>query len=124
MVPGWQCTQRAHGLSMPSALRSVVLGALGLLATAGCLANKPVQREVVVQWMTDSTNDQHDAIRTECGSLPGVVAEARSPAQSAAGRLDDVRFDVTQASERQVNALYECLRGKPGVAGAAEPEQQ
>lgn len=85
---------------------------------------KPVQREVVVQWSAGSTSEQHDAVRAECGVLPGIVAEPRSPAKSAAGRQNAVRFDITAATDRQVNALYGCLRGKPGVAGASEPEKQ
>ncbi len=75
-------------------------------------------RRMLVVTMKDGGEPARTALRTACGSLPGVSAlpDAGNPDPSIQGRFP-VRFSLHGASAGQEAALEACVNRQPHVRG-------
>lgn len=103
---------------------AVLASGLGLSAV-GCSGQSALTfREVVVKFAPSATPEQHRAARAACDGLPHTSPEPIPSNAGKAARLNDVRFRVDQASDAELNALYQCLIRQPGVIGVDIPATQ
>jgi cell division septation protein DedD len=113
---------RASGRRAPAGVAALC----GLLALVlgGCNNANLTRRELVVHFDTSASAADHTAARTACASAaPHASPEpAPSPSTRGAQPANDVRFRVDHASDRDLNALLQCLRRQRGVAGFDLPE--
>ncbi len=106
--------------------RAVVAGLVATLvggALAGCgqLGQNITKREVVVHFRPDATPAQHLAARAACAELPHATPEPLPKGTLPSEQLNNVRFRVDNASDRDLLALYSCLQKQPGVVGVDIP---
>ena len=100
----------------------LVAGTLtGALAGCGRLGQNITKREVVVHFGPDATSAQHLAARAACTGLPHASPEPLPGGTRLSQRLNDVRFRVDNASDRELLNLYTCLQKQPGVVGVDIP---
>jgi hypothetical protein len=103
------------------ALLALVAAAAGLAATSGCNANLS-KREMVVHFTPSATAAQHRAARAACATAaPDVSPEPIVHTKFASTLVDDVRFRVDHADDKDLSLLYACLQKQPGVLGVDDP---
>jgi hypothetical protein len=104
--------------------RRLVTPALVLLLVpgiAGCNAAFG-KREVVVNFTSTATPQQHAAARTACtGVAPHTSPEPIVHNQFASSRVADIRFRVDKANDHDLAQLFICLGHQPGVLGVSDP---
>ena len=76
------------------------------------------RRVLVVTMEQDSRQEQREALKAACGSLPGVtvVADRGDPNPRLQGRFA-VRFAIRDITNRQYAALTSCINRQSGVRG-------
>jgi hypothetical protein len=102
-----------------------VVGVFAALALAGILFPAFTnylfagdQRVLVVTMEQDAGQEQREALKRACGSLPGVsVVADRGDPDPRLQRRFPVRFDIADISQRQEAALAACINRQDGVRG-------
>lgn len=103
----------------------VTLGLFAVLAVGGILFSAFTkylfagdQRVLVVTMQQDVGQPAREALRANCGSLPGVrlVPDRGNPDPRVQGRFP-VRFDIADITPEQYGALSGCINRQPGVRG-------
>ena len=97
------------------------LGAALLILLTGCNASLN-KREIVVQFSSSATADEHAAAREACATAtPKASPEPIVHNKYATTHIADVRFRVDKANDHDLAQLYRCLAKQPGVIGVSDP---
>lgn len=100
-----------------------VVGAAALaVALGGCHVpgfGTFAKQTVVVAFKPGTPQSVHREVLRACGHLPAVRAEPIGPGQLYSYLLYNVRFQVNEASDAQLAALYRCLARQPDVVGTS-----
>jgi hypothetical protein len=97
----------------------VGLAVLMVLAAAGCSSFDKAfgQQEAVVQFQPQTPNAVRLQIRAACSHVPNAVPEPLPTDHLASDVLNDVRYQVNNASDGDLARLQKCLQKFPSVAG-------
>ena len=92
---------------------------LTVLAAAGCASFSKAfgQQEAVVQFQPQTPNAVRLMVRAACSHLPNAVPEPLPTDHIASDVLNDVRYQVNNASDGDLARLQKCLEKFPSVAG-------
>ena len=90
-----------------------------MLAVAGCSSFDKAfgQQEAVVQFRPQTPNAVRLKVRAACSHLPNAVPEPLPTDHIASDVLNDVRYQVNNASDGDLARLQKCLQKFPSVAG-------
>jgi hypothetical protein len=82
----------------------------GMLVAGFNILLSPPKLVEVVTMTQDATEEDRQALKDACGSLPGitVVKDQGNPSPEIQGRFP-VRFDVAKATSKQRIALHTCI---------------
>jgi hypothetical protein len=100
-------------------LPAAAVAAALCLATAGCASfNRAFgKREAVVQFQPNTPATEMLKVRAACSHLAAAKPEP-IPAHALKVDLpDDIRYEVSQASDAQIARLTQCLDRFPSVVG-------
>jgi hypothetical protein len=97
----------------------VVLAVLAVLAAAGCSSFGKAfgQQEAVVQFRPQTPHSVRLKVRAACSHLPNAVPEPLPTDHLASDVLNDVRYQVNNASDGDLARLQKCLQKFPAVVG-------
>jgi len=104
------------------ALPAVVLGSVAV--ASGCKAAAALStQEVVVHFAPGSPESAHVQVAQTCGLVPHVSAEPLPPHENAGQEMTDVHFLVKPGSDKNLQALTNCLAQKQfqGVVLGIDP---
>lgn len=89
------------------------------LAAAGCASFDKAfgQQEAVVQFQPQTPNAVRLKVRAACSRVPNAVPEPLPTDRLASDVLNDVRYQVNNASDGDLAKLQKCLQQFPSVAG-------
>lgn len=89
------------------------------LAAAGCASFDKAfgKQEAVVQFHPNTPASAMLRARAGCSHVAGAVPEPIPKHVLAVDLPDDIRYDVSSASDAQVARLGQCLQRFPSVAG-------
>ena len=107
--------------SAPRARRLLVAGTAVVLMTAlaGCSRFDAAlgQRQAVVTFNPGTTLAQRLAVRSACAKTPNVTPHPLPSNMNAPYALEQVIYQINQASDADVALLEKCLAKFPSVAG-------
>jgi hypothetical protein len=105
---------------MPAAVaRCVACVVLCLVAVGAC--KNAYRRELVVVFTSEATPAMHAAALRACtGAAPNTSPEPIVHSSFAASRVNDVRFRIDHANDRDIAHLQACLSRQPGVLGTQD----
>lgn len=97
---------------------------LAAALASGCAGfNKAFgQREAVVHFQPGTPEAVRAQVRSACSHLPRAVPEPLPTDNKASDELNDVRYRIDKASDRQVIALENCLGKFRSVQGVDIPQ--
>lgn len=97
----------------------VLSAALLVVLAAGCgrYGGKLARRELVVHFAPGATTAQHLAARKACTGIPNTTPEPIVANPLPSERVNDIRFRIDRASDRDLARLSACLNRQPGVVG-------
>ena len=101
----------------------LLLAAGTVVATTGVLAGCSQfdaalgQRQAVVTFTASTTLAQRMAVRAACAKTPNVTPQPLPSNMSSPYALDQVIYQINQASDADVALLEKCLAKFPSVAG-------
>ena len=101
----------------------LLLAAGTVVATTGVLAGCSQfdaalgQRQAIVTFTADTTLAQRMAVRAACAKTPNVTPQPLPSNSSSPYALDQVIYQINQASDADVALLEKCLAKFPSVAG-------
>jgi hypothetical protein len=100
-------------------LAAAVAAAALCLATAGCAAFDSAfgKREAVVQFQPNTPAAEMLKVRAACSHLPAAKVEPIPSHVPKVDLPDDIRYEVSQASDAQIARLTQCLDRFPSVSG-------
>jgi hypothetical protein len=103
----------------PRAAAAAALAVLAALAATGCASFDKAfgQQEAVVQFKPQTPNSVRLKVRAACSHLPNAVPEPLPTDHLASDMLNDVRYQVNNASDGDLAKLQDCLQKFPSVAG-------
>jgi hypothetical protein len=95
-----------------------VAAALGL-ACGGCASFDAAmgQREAVVHFQPQTSNQTRLEVRAACSHVPQATPEPLPTDHTASDQANDVRYQVSHASDADLARLQQCLQKFPSVAG-------
>jgi hypothetical protein len=101
------------------AAAGTVLAVLAVLAAAGCSSFDKAfgQQEAVVKFQPQTSNAVRLKVRAACSHLPNAVPEPLPTDHLASDQLNDVRYQVNNASDGDLARLQKCLQKFPSVTG-------
>ncbi|HEY6277888.1 MAG TPA: hypothetical protein VIX86_16335 [Streptosporangiaceae bacterium] len=101
------------------AAMAAALAALALLTVTGCASFDKAfgQQEAVVQFKAQTPNSVRLKVRAACSHLPNAVPEPLPTDHLASDVLNDVRYQVNNASDGDLAKLDQCLQRFPSVTG-------
>jgi hypothetical protein len=103
------------------ARRLLVAGTVAAIVTAlaGCSRFDAAlgQRQAVVTFNGGTTLAQRMAVRTACAKTPNVTPQPLPSDMNSPYALEQVVYQINQASDADVALLEECLTKFPSVAG-------
>ena len=104
----------------PALLASaLVLG----IAVAGCNAGALSRRELVVHFDPSATSAQHRAALDACAHVtPEATPEPFSTTGPVSNQINNVRYRIDHADDRDIALLTTCLSKQPGVVGEDIPD--
>jgi hypothetical protein len=87
-------------------------------ALAGCAKFDAAlgQRQAIVSFNDSATVAQRLNVRTTCGKVPNVTPQAL-PSTNSPYELEQVTYEINQASDADVALLEKCLAKFPSVQG-------
>jgi len=97
----------------------VAAAAAALILAAGCSSFDKAfgKREAVVQFKAETPASVMLHVRSSCSHVPSAIPE-RVPAHPPAVQLqDDIRYEVSNASDADLARLQQCLERFPSVVG-------
>ena len=109
VVGGWR-TRRLLSAGMALAALAAVAGCAQFDAALG-------QRQAVVSFRDNTPVAQKLAVRKACTMAPAVTPQALPSDLNSPYALEQVTYQVNQASDAQVAQLEKCLAKYPSVAG-------
>lgn len=92
------------------------------LSGCGRYGERLRQRELVVHFDPDATQEQHRAVLRACTGIAHTSPEPIGSGTSKSARFNNVRFRIDNATSRDIARLTECVNGQPGVRGIDIPE--
>ncbi len=100
-------------------MAGATLAVLAGLAAAGCASFDKAfgQQEAVVQFRPQTPNSVRLKVRAACSHVPNAVPEPLPTDHLASDVLNDVRYQVNNASDGDLARLQECLQKFPSVTG-------
>ncbi|HEV3292586.1 MAG TPA: hypothetical protein VG123_26735 [Streptosporangiaceae bacterium] len=103
----------------PRAAAAAAVAVLAALAATGCASFDKAfgQQEAVVQFKPQTPNSVRLKVRAACSHLPNAVPEPLPTDHLASDLLNDVRYQVNNASDGDLAKLQDCLQKFPSVAG-------
>ena len=89
------------------------------LASAGCASFDRAfgKREAVVQFQPNTPAAEMLRVRAACSHLAAAKPEPIPPHVLKVDLPDDIRYEVSQASDAQIAELTQCLDRFPSVVG-------
>ena len=100
----------------PVVARTAACVLMCVVAAGGC--NNAYRRELVVVFGPDATAARHaHALQACTGVAPNTSPEPIVPSSFSSSRLNNVRFRIDHANDRDVAQLQACLSRQPGVIG-------
>jgi hypothetical protein len=96
-----------------------------VLATAvsGCNASALSKREMVVHFDPAATSEQHRAALEACSHVTtAATPEPFSTTGPVSNRVNNVRYRIDHANDRDIAQLTTCLSKQPGVVGEDIPD--
>lgn len=107
----------------PRTVAAAILVPVALLA-GGCAGfNKAFgQREAVVHFQPGTPDSVRTQVRAACSHMPQATPEPLPTDGKASDKLNDVRYRIDRASDRQVIALENCLGRFRSVQGVDIPQ--
>jgi precorrin-3B methylase len=112
-VVGVKARDRARRLLVAVA----VAGAVAVLAGCAKFDAALGQRQAVVTFSDNSTLAQRLAARTACAKAPDVIPQPLPSNMNAPYALNQVVYQINQASDADVAVLEKCLAKFPTVVG-------
>ena len=108
-----------HALHPARVLAVSATAAALCLAAAGCASFDRAfgKQEAVVQFQPDTPASVMLRARAACSHLPGAAVEPIPGHALAVDLPDDIRYEVSNASDAQIARLTQCLQRFPAVAG-------
>jgi hypothetical protein len=107
--------------SLPCARRLLVAGTAVAVMTAlaGCSQFDAAlgQRQAVVSFNPGTTVAQRMAVRAACAKTPNVTPQPLPSNMNSPSALEQVIYQINQASNADVALLEKCLAKFPSVAG-------
>jgi hypothetical protein len=100
-----------------------VVGAAAVLLAAGGIAGCSSfdaslgQQQAIVSFTSNATIADRLAVRTTCGKLPAVTAQALPDLKKYPYALQVLTFGVSKANNSQMANLEKCLNNFPSVQG-------
>jgi hypothetical protein len=94
-----------------------VLAAAAVLAGCSQFDAALGQRQAVVSFNSDATLTQRLAVRSACAKTPNVTPQPLPSNMKAPYALDQVVYQINQASDADIALLEKCLAKFPTVAG-------
>jgi hypothetical protein len=100
-------------------LAAAVAAAALCLAAAGCASFDRAfgKREAVVQFQPNTPAAEMMKARAACSHLPAAKPEPIPRHALKVDLPDDIRYEVSQASDAQIARLTQCLNRFPSVVG-------
>jgi hypothetical protein len=100
-------------------LAAAVAAAALCLAAAGCASFDRAfgKREAVVQFQPNTPAAEMLKVRAACSHLAAAKPEPIPPHVLKVDLPDDIRYEVSQASDAQIAELTQCLDRFPSVVG-------
>ena len=105
---------------LPRGRRLLVAGtAVAVVALAGCSQFDAAlgQRQAVVTFNPGTTVAQRMAVRAACAKTPNVTPQPLPSDMNSPYALEQVIYQINQASNADVAVLEKCLAKFPSVAG-------
>jgi hypothetical protein len=108
----------ARSPRIPPAASGILAIALAL-GSAGCASFDAAlgQREAVVHFQPQTSNATRLKVRAACSHVPHATPEPVPTGHAAPDLSNDVRYQVTNATDADLAQLQECLQKFPSVAG-------
>lgn len=106
--PPWTSTTAAGTLAL-----ALALGSAGCASFDAALG----QREAVVHFQPQTPNATRLKVRAACSHVPHARPEPLHTSHAAPDQVNDVRYQVTNATDGDLARLQECLQKFPSVAG-------
>lgn len=78
-------------------------------------------RELVVHFQPGATTAEREAVRADCRGNARVVPEPPGTSQLKATVLNNVRYRIDAAEDRDLALVYKCLAKHPSVRGTDIP---
>lgn len=75
-----------------------------------------------MQFAPDATLAQRAAARAACSHVPNAIPEPMPTTGKASQLLNNVRYRIDDANDRDLAALYQCLTAQPKVRGVDIPD--
>lgn len=102
---------------------SVAVAGLVMVALTGCNASALSKRELVVHFSPSATTTQQLAARSACATAnPKAVPEPVTRSKYVSDQLNDIRFRIDHANDKDIAQLESCLGRQPGVVGFDIPD--
>jgi len=100
-------------------LAAAVAAAALCLAAAGCASFDRAfgKREAVVQFQPNTPAAEMLKVRAACSHLAAAKPEPIPPHVLKVDLPDDIRYEVSQATDAQIARLTQCLNRFPSVVG-------
>ena len=103
----------------PTALALALAAAVTAITLAGCAQFDAAlgQRQAIVSFRDNTSVAQKLAVRKACAQAPAATPQALPSDLSSPYALEQLTYQVNQASDAQVAQLEKCLAKFPAVAG-------
>lgn len=110
---------RVTGAGWRRRLTGALIALIATAALVGCSRFDAAlgQRQAVVSFRTGTSVPQRLAVRSACAKLPAVKAQPLPSNLSSPYALQQLTFQINQASDADVAHLETCLAKFPSVAG-------
>lgn len=90
---------------------------------AGCNTDALTKRELVVHFDPSATSAQHQSALDACAhATPEATPEPFSTTGPISNQINNVRFRIDHADDRDIAHLETCLNNQPGVIGVDIPD--
>ncbi len=104
---------RRSATATATAVLALALGCAGCASFDAALG----QREAVVHFQPQTSNATRLKVRAACSHVPQARPEPLPSSHAASDLVNDVRYQVTNATDADLARLTECLQKFPSVAG-------
>ncbi|HVX69657.1 MAG TPA: hypothetical protein VHA79_08215 [Mycobacteriales bacterium] len=92
-------------------------------AVSGCNAAALSKREMVVHFDPSATTEQHRAALDACAHVTtAATPEPFSTTGPVSNQINNVRYRIDHANDRDIALLTTCLSKQPGVIGEDIPD--